>query len=230
MCGRYATDVAIDDLMAFFGADPGTAFDWAGLFSIAPSTLAPVVRERLEDGTTRREVDYARWGFRPGWAKESGPQPINARLETAASNGMFRSAFAGQRCLVPMSGYFEWETTPSGKQPHYIHGDGLLAAAGLGAARKDPATGEWTLSFTVITREARDASGEVHDRMPVFLERDVWDEWLHPEKLEDPKAMVAMIDASSRAIATTMTTHLVSRAVNDVRTADPADPALVRAI
>ncbi len=66
--------------------------------------------------------------------------------------------------------------------------------------------------------------------MPVFLGRDVWDEWLQPEKLDDPAAMVAMIDASSQAIATTMTTHLVSRAVNNVRTADPADPALIRAI
>ncbi|MEP7792523.1 SOS response-associated peptidase family protein [Sanguibacter sp. 25GB23B1] len=78
-----------------------------------------------------------------------------------------------------------------------------------------------------MTREARDASGEVHDRMPVFLEHDVWDEWLHPEKLEDPKAMVAMIDASSQAIAATVTTHLVSRAVNNVRT---VDPALIRSI
>ncbi|WP_157607403.1 hypothetical protein [Sanguibacter suarezii] len=50
---------------------------------------------------------------------------------------------------------------------------------------------------------------------------------LHPAKIEDPKAMVSMIDAGSQAIAATMTTHLVSRAVNSVRMADPADPALI---
>lgn len=78
--------------------------------------------------------------------------------------------------------------------------------------------------------EARDASGEVHDRMPVILERDVWDEWLWPAKITDSVMMVAMIYPSSQAIATAMTTHLVSRAVNNERTADPADPALIRAI
>lgn len=231
MCGRYALNKDLDELIQVFVARGGDARDWEPAYSVPPRTRAPIVRERLHEGEVLRNLDLATWGLRPSWAKDGGPAPINARIETAATNGMFRSAFAGARALVPMTGYYEWEAVPDGKQPHFIHaGDELLAAAGLYAPRKDPATGEWTLSFTVITREARDASGEVHDRMPVFLERDVWDEWLHPEKLEDPRAMVAMIDASSQAIAATMTTHLVSRAVNNVRTADPTDPQLVRQI
>lgn len=41
--------------------------------------------------------------------------------------------------------------------------------------------------------------------------------------------MVSMIEATSQAIDATMRTHLVSRAVGNVRTADPADPRLVQA-
>ncbi|CAM3816163.1 hypothetical protein OCAE111667_26880 [Occultella aeris] len=59
------------------------------------------------------------------------------------------------------------------------------------------------------------------------VEDELWDEWCHPAKLDDPTAMVAMIDTRSEAIATTMTTHLLIRAVNHIRT---ADPALIRAI
>lgn len=220
----------VDALMRAFDATPGTAYDWAGRFSIAPSTRAPIVREFRDEDVIKREVDYARWGLRPGWAKESGPRPINARLETAATNGMFRTAFAGQRCIVPMKGYFEWEDTPTGKQPHYIHGTDLLAAAGLYAPRKDEVTGEWALTYAVITREARDASGAIHDRMPTFLLADLWDEWLDPDKLEDKDAMVARLKQSSDVVAGTLTTHRVSRQVNSTQKADPSDPSLIAPI
>lgn len=65
MCGRYANDVAIDDLMTTFNATPGTAYDWTERFSIAPSTKALIVREWYDGGQVQREVDYARWGLRP---------------------------------------------------------------------------------------------------------------------------------------------------------------------
>lgn len=164
----------IDALMRTFDATPGTAYDWTGRFSIAPSTQAPIVREWHDEDVLKREVDYARWGLRPSWAKESGPRPINARLETAATNGMFRTAFAGQRCVVPMKGYYEWEDTPTGKQPHYIHGTGL----------------------------------------PTFLQPDLWDGWLAPDKLEDKDEMVARLTESSDTVAGTLTSYRVSRQVN----------------
>ncbi|MEB0303567.1 SOS response-associated peptidase family protein, partial [Mucilaginibacter sp. 5C4] len=85
---------------------------------------------------------------------------------------MFRTAFDSRRCIVPMTGYYEWEDLPDGKQPHFIHGDGLLAAAGLYAARKE-SDDSWSHSMTIITREAPDASGEIHARMPALLERNV---------------------------------------------------------
>lgn len=75
-------------------AEPGTAYDWAGRYSIAPSTRAPIVREWLDEGELLRDLDEARWGLRPGWAKESGPRSINARLETATTRPVLCSPSA----------------------------------------------------------------------------------------------------------------------------------------
>ncbi|WKK72218.1 SOS response-associated peptidase [Rathayibacter oskolensis] len=181
MCGRFAMDSETDELIREFVAAGGRAADWAPDFSVAPTDSAPIVRERLHDDAVEREIELASWGFTPSWSKGKGPSPINARLETVASNGLFRGAFAKQRAIVPMRGYYEWEAREDGKQPFFLHGDEpILAAAGLYTARK---TGdEWQVSFTIITREARDASGDVHDRMPVFLTPDVRDEWLNPPR------------------------------------------------
>lgn len=231
MCGRFALDDHVNTLIADFVAAGGDYDDWVPAYSIAPTNRAPIVRERRNaGGDVLRTLDLATWGFRPGWAKPRGPAPINARMETLATNGMFRGAFAGQRCLIPMSGYFEWTQEADGKQPHYIHGDGTLAAAGLYAARKED--GEWTLSFTVATREASDASGQIHDRMPVFLQPEVWADWLQPTRVgtastPDADTLQAMIDDSSLAVAATLRTHPVDRRVNSTRTVDPSDPTLI---
>ncbi|TFD16621.1 hypothetical protein E3T26_03820 [Cryobacterium sp. TMT1-21] len=85
-----------------------------------------------------------------------------------------------------------------GKQPYFIHGDGhVLAAAGLYAARQKDDM--WKITFTIITRAARDASGEIHDRMLVFLTPDVWDQWLIPVKIRDKEEAPSMLDRSSVA-------------------------------
>ena len=226
MCGRYVDPNTTDELLSLFDATGANATDWTPSYSVAPTDPAPIVREWIHDETVQRDVDLASWGLKPGWAKPGGPAPINARLESVASNGMFRSAFAGQRCLVPMAGYYEWQQMDDGKQPYFIHGDGdVLAAAGLYAARQDDDV--WRISFTIITRAAQDASGEIHDRMPVFLTPGVWGQWLSPEKISDKEEALSMLDRSSVAVAKTVTAYPVARTVNNVRTADNEDPRLI---
>jgi putative SOS response-associated peptidase YedK len=217
-----------DELISEFVARGGRLEDWSPSYNVAPTEVSPIVRDRISHGEHVREVDGAAWGLKPTWAKPGGPAPINARLESVATNGLFRGAFAQRRCIVPMNGYYEWEATPTGKQPHYIHApESLLAAAGLYEAKKEG--DEWLLTFTIITRQAADASGEVHDRMPVFLTPDTWDSWTDPAKLDAPAQkdeLVAMLDRSSLAVARTITTYPVSRRVNNVRdTSVPKDDA-----
>ena len=228
-------DSETDALIAEFVAAGGRAADWAPDFSVAPTDAAPIVREHRHDDALEREIELASWGFRPSWAKGKGPSPINARLETVASNGLFRGAFAKQRAIVPMRGYYEWtEAEADGKTikiPHFIHGAGeLLAAAGIYTVRK--VDDEWVVSMAIITREARDASGEVHDRMPVFLTPDTWGDWTSPAKLDKPdekQELVAMLDRASLAVASTITTYPVSKRVNNVRDTSVAkdDPSLI---
>ena len=78
-------------------------------WNIAPTHTVPVVREFVDDdGEVQRSLELARWGLYPAWAKDKGPRPINARLETIATNGMFRGPFSSGRAIVPMTGYYEW--------------------------------------------------------------------------------------------------------------------------
>ena len=236
MCGRYSVAVSgaeLVDVLDLDGTEPG--FDWAPAYSVAPRTRAPVVRDRLIEDQRVREASLPTWGLRPSWAKDKGPRPINARLETVATNGMFRSSFASARAGVPMTGYYEWqEALEEGKKvknPSFVHapGDELLLAAGLLAFHRDGDDEEWRTTFTIITRTGEDAAGEVHDRMPVFLSPAAWDRWLDPEKVGKDEAgdLVDLLDAESRSVASTLQARSVSRAVNNVRTLDRTDPDLV---
>ena len=83
---------------------------------------------------------------------------FNARAETVETKPFFRDAFKRTRCLIPMSGYYEWQNTPSGKQPWYFtarDGSPLLTAAGLWDEWKDRETGERLKSCTMIVGRAQ---------------------------------------------------------------------------
>jgi len=230
MCGRFAMDKETNDLIEEFVLDGNDYRDWRISYSIAPTDPIPIVRERrsTESGEVTRTVEPAIWDFRPAFVKEAKRPNFNARIETLATSGLWKRAFAGSRCLVPMRGYYEWSERDGLKIPHFLHGQGeVLAAAGIVAVRK--VEEEWVVSTAIVTREARDASGEVHDRMPVFLEREEWDDWLNPATL-DAAGMdeaLARIAASSERVAATVSEYEVDRRVNSSRTADPDDAALI---
>ncbi|RQP10574.1 MAG: SOS response-associated peptidase [Microbacteriaceae bacterium] len=230
MCGRFANDAETNELIEEFVAAGNDFRDWRPQYSIAPTELVPIVRERAaSSGELVRALEPAAWDFHPPFLTAKSRPQFNARIETIATNGLWKSAFAGNRCIVPMRGYYEWTGEAGSKQPHFIHGgSGILAAAGLATARK--IDDEWVVSCAIVTREARDASGEVHDRMPAFLTRDAYDEWLSPAKLAtdaDRERMLSMLEAVSAGVAATLTSHEVDRRVNNSRTVDPRDPGLI---
>lgn len=235
MCGRFALDEKTNDLIEAFVLDGNDYVDWIPSFSIAPTDPVPIIRERASktSGEVTRTVEPAVWDFHPAFIKESKRPNFNARIETVATNGMWKGAFASGRCIVPMRGYYEWTGEAGDKQPHFIHGFvPVLAAAGLATARKvegPDGTAEWVVSTAIITREARDASGDVHDRMPAFLQPDAYDRWLSPGNLVGPQIdeMLALLTGESEAVASTITTYEVDRRVNSSRTADPGDPGLI---
>jgi putative SOS response-associated peptidase YedK len=188
MCGRYAQTRAADaherDLIVdrILGEHPGPSWN------VAPTQDVPVVLERVEDERPERQLRTARWGLVPSWAKDTsiGARMINARSETVLEKPAFRKAAARRRALVPMDGYYEWQPQEHGpKTPFFLHADAPLAAAGLYELWRDPARAaddplRWLWSVTVITRPATDSLGHIHDRCPVLLPADRWDDWLDP--------------------------------------------------
>ncbi len=126
-----------------------------------------------------------RWGLVPRWwskpLKEIKLATFNARAETVTTKPFFRHAFKRTRCLIPVSGYYEWQDTPSGKQPWYFtakDGSPALTVAGLWDEWKNPETGQPLKSCTMIITEPNDFVAEVHDRMPMLLTEKQFEPWL----------------------------------------------------
>jgi len=157
-------------------------------YNIAPGQSAPVYRR---DGVEARWGDYC-WGLLPAWRREAkgGVRPINARSETVAVQPMFRTAFRQQRCLVPADGYYEWQTTPDGKDPwRFVRRDGdPMWLAGIWErwvpseleGSGEPVSGEELLTFALLTTAANPDTRAVHERMPVILGNEEASEWLEP--------------------------------------------------
>lgn len=184
MCGRFNQRATATEIKNFFDLLRLPDWDWTPRYNIAPTQLHPIIRQI--DGT--REATIARWGLIPSWAKDEkiGYRMINARSETVAEKPSFRAAFKRRRCLIPASGFYEWQRIDAKtKQPHHIHhsDDGLIAFAGLWE-RWDK--GDDTVeSFSIITTSANSLMATIHDRMPVILPTDVHSVWLDPDVAPD---------------------------------------------
>src|SRR6202043_3670867 len=115
-------------------------------------------------------------GLVPFWwnklLKELRLATFNARVETVTTKPFFREPFKNKRCLMPVSGYYEWQGTPGGKQPYYLtRRDGAaITIAGLWDEWRDRQAGETIRSCAMIITDANEFVGELDDRMPVILE------------------------------------------------------------
>jgi putative SOS response-associated peptidase YedK len=207
VCGRFVLATPVEMLAEIFEAELAAsvaAEPLAPSWNVAPTRPVHVVRR----GSAGREIAVARWGLVPSWAPDMrrAAHAINARLETLHEKPTFRHLLASHRCVVPMTGYYEWSTTGVAKQPWYVHrADGApIAAAGLWSRWHDGLE-----TCAVITREAGPRLAEIHHRMPVVLERGDLAEWLEAPAL--PRR--ACDSASDAALAM----RRVSTRVNSVR-------------
>ena len=188
MCSRYFLD-ADGNIIAYTFRVP-VKDRIRKRFNIAPTQEAPVIRAGAGG---EREVAMLRWGLVPPWAKDLkvGTNMINARSEGIEAKPSFREAVKQRRCIVPASGFFEWQGEPGRKQPYAITVPGrpLFAFAGLWERWK-PRDGEPVETFTIVTTEANDRIARIHDRMPVILPMDAIDTWL-TAPLDEARALLA---------------------------------------
>ncbi|WP_203903596.1 SOS response-associated peptidase [Virgisporangium aliadipatigenens] len=190
MCGRYATTRSAVDLAALFDAQDETDDGLAPDYNVAPTDSVPVVR--VSKSADARVISLVSWGLVPSYAKDTkgAARMINARAETVATSGAFKSSFAKRRCLVPADGWYEWvKLGPKEKQAYFMtpRDGGVVVFAGLWSVWGDAE--RKLLTCSVVTTGARGDLATVHDRMPLTLSPDKWDTWLDGDA--DPDLLLA---------------------------------------
>ncbi len=230
VCGRYAaakdTATLVDEFQVEAVIEPAPEPN----FNVAPTNQVAFVVDRPVEAQVQRQLRQARWGLVPSWAKDPsiGSRMINARWENAANKPAFRAAFARRRALIPADGYYEWYLPKARagaqkprKQPYFIHrADGAaVALAGLYEFWRQGPDDDWLVSVSVLTTNSAGPLSAIHDRMPVIIAPQGYQQWLDPASSGDPGfSLLLPIDA--------LTAHPVSTAVNSVRnnSAELIDP------
>jgi putative SOS response-associated peptidase YedK len=209
MCGRYILSADPAAVAAHFDLREVPAF--APSWNIAPTRLVPVVRETAGG---ERECVLLRWGLVPSWAKDTaiGARMINARAESVTDKPAFRAAFRRRRCLVPVSGFYEWKPAGRIRQPYLFRlaGVPLFALGGLWEHWHSP-EGEIVQTFAIVTTDAAEAVRPCHERMPVVIAPPDYEEWLSSP---NPGELMRPFEQGTFEI------HPVSRRVNNVANDD----------
>jgi putative SOS response-associated peptidase YedK len=211
MCGRFTNKAKPEQIKKEFKVGAKNPDIYQPRFNIAPSQMIDVVFEP----ETERILSQLKWGLVPSWAKDSeiGNRMINARAETLTEKPSFREAFKSRRCIIPASGFYEWQKTNRGaKQPFYFYlkEKEVFGFAGLWEAWIDKQTGEELETCTIITTEANEVLKPVHERMPVILKPESYDEWLDAKGKNTDKLQKLLVPYP----ADEMSSHAVSRSVN----------------
>jgi len=240
MCGRYVARNDVESLRTQFSITQTTERVLAANYNTAPTQEVYIVVDVEQDGTNRqRRLDVARWGLIPSWAKDQSmaSRMINARAETVGEKPTYRSSFARRRCLVPVTGIYEWQASSHGpKQPYFLHAAGSDTAAssepadasdvglaGLYSWWRDPAVVDsddraaWLLTMSILTTAADPSMADIHDRMPIPVPSGAYSAWLDPHAAGADVLPEILSSLPQRC----WTGYPVSRAVNNARAHGP---------
>ncbi|TVQ54685.1 MAG: SOS response-associated peptidase [Rhodobacteraceae bacterium] len=211
MCGRFALTLPHEAVAGRFAARPDGPMPPSPRYNICPTQPILTVRATPEG----RVLAPMRWGFIPPWAKRVGDGPllINARAETIAEKPAFREACRARRCLIPASGFYEWQAAPDGgKDPWWAEADGVVAFAGVWSLWSGPEGP--VASAAIVTCAANAPLSAVHHRMPVAIAPEDYALWLG----EAGKGAAALMRPAPDAL---FGLRRVSRAVNAARHDSP---------
>lgn len=214
MCGRVVVASPVEVLAGFLGVADTVVGPWPPRWNVSPGS------DLLTVASTRggRRLGTMRWGLVPSWSGDGDdrPRPINARVESLTERAMFAEPLARRRCLVVVDGFYEWRRPPGGrKQPYLLdRADGSGEPLAL-AALWDRNRGE--VSCAIVTGPADDGLDWLHDRMPVRVAPDDWDEWLDPAN-HDVDALLRLL---RRRTAVALRARPVPARVNDARNEGP---------
>jgi putative SOS response-associated peptidase YedK len=207
MCGRYHLIASGQRIRDHFGllSLPTHHPD----YNIPPGQKVLAIVQ-LENGSSK--AVHLHWGLIPSWAKDRAisNRLINARAETLAEKASFKNAFRRRRCLIPATGFFEWRSTESGKQPYHIHtpDNDLFAFGGIWEHWEQDQ--ETVYSCAIITTTANDKISAIHNRMPVIIASDDYSRWL-----DRKNAVVGMTDFLAADAYASMEVTPISTRINN---------------
>ncbi|MGO9581441.1 MAG: SOS response-associated peptidase [Acidimicrobiales bacterium] len=229
MCGRFVASRPVGEIAQLLEVDEVDVPPELSLprWNVAPqATVLAVTEPRNEPG--HRRLSAFRWGLVPWWAKDPsiGGRAFNAKAETVRDKPMFRGAIEKQRCIVPADAFYEWAPASRSdpvrrKQPWCFRapGSGLLLLGGLWEQwrpRHDQSAPPLR-TCTILTTDANDVVGHVHDRMPVLITEADLEEWLSPDPLSSGEFGRLIRPAPPSALEA----FRVSTQVNDARREGP---------
>ncbi|MBI2815568.1 MAG: SOS response-associated peptidase [Acidobacteria bacterium] len=209
MCGRYTLSRTQEIFERFQIAPEDT--NLPARYNIWPEETLPVVVRRK-----RNKLEFMRWGLVPPWAEEPRSLAINARIEEILSKPSFHKAVCQQRCLVPASGFFEWEKKSGGKTPYHFRrkDGGLFAFAGIYDTWKSP-NGAEKKTFAILTTAPNQLVCEIHNRMPLILTPEQESVWLATEPAETESLLLNVRPLPEQEMECYPVSREVNRAEND---------------
>lgn len=217
MCGRFVLRAPAEELSSLLEVPIQFPLPLPPRYNIAPTqTIAAV---RCSPQTGQREWVVLRWGLVPAWSREldTGLSLINARAETVATKPFFRDAYRRRRCLIPASGFYEWKRTDKKtKQPYYFQRRDGQPFCFAGLWERWARNGVAVESCALVTTEANAVVAPVHDRMPVMLLPEEYEQWLSASTTDAVESLLRPLPAEE------MTAHPVSPRVNSPHTDEPA--------
>lgn len=233
MCGRFYLVAPVDQIIRAFGVSPLLAPKIATpRFNIAPQQRILMVRSASEpkdhSKDQARELTSVSWGFVPAWSKSpvTALKTINARAESAFDTPMFRDAIRKRRGLVPADGWYEWKTDEAtgAKAPYLFR---VLDDAGLPAIFALAALWErWVSpdavsaieheSCALMTTSANQTCAPIHNRMPLILPSDSWQQWLDSPASEARTLRELMVPFPRERIQATRVSSIVNNARNEL--------------
>jgi putative SOS response-associated peptidase YedK len=214
MCGRvYQTYTDAELSFRYLNSDPIT-FEFLPVYNLCPTQDSPVLR--LVD--RERQFDLMRWQLVPATepAFSTKLSTINARSETVFASRLYRDLVIRQRCIIPISGFFEWKRTGQGSQPYKIHlrNEPIMSLAGIWEIWR-PETPDARLSFSILTTSANEFMRDIHDRMPVILDRADENAWLDPQNTKQESLQRLLTSCPASWLAAVEVSPLVNSAKNN---------------
>ena len=172
MCGRYYLEISKENMSFVSNID---SYEYKTNYNISPQSIVPAI--------INNELLNTTWGYFPSWLKEQdNSRPLfNSRYESLLEKKTFTSAFSNNRCLIPLSGWYEWRTENESRQPYFFYNKENLQifSAGLFWKRSNG-----DIETSIITREAVPPLDTIHNRSPLILNTSQIDSWLSDMEIE----------------------------------------------